>query len=394
MNVRIPILASLAVAAFVSAELASPADPAPSQDNKASVVSASTRKRPRKRAPFEFSSWYTEKTFADSVAGDVTEGEDLHVRRAAVEALGKFNGSVVVVDTSSGRVLTMVNQKLALAGGFMPCSTIKPMVGLAALNEGIVQPGDKVWFDRTWTMTMVEGLAISNNVYFGYLGEQLGFERVRQYAKLFGFGEKAGWDIPGEQLGEFPVSENEMGVGRMTSFGDGIQMTPLQLAAFTSALANGGTLYYLQHPRSVAEAAEFRPRRKRFLPGAEWLPEVEQGMHEAVKRGTGRTARVAGQSVWGKTGTCSQYHRGNRERIRLGWFTSFNEVDGQRLAITILLRGGGYVVGPRAAEMAGQIYRRLADEQYYTTRETPLTAQSDPPPPGPAEISGDSGASQ
>jgi cell division protein FtsI/penicillin-binding protein 2 len=368
------------LAVFISAELASPAEPASRPDKKASVLSASTRKRPRKRAPFEFSSWYTEKTFADSVAGDVTDGEDRRVRRAAVEALGKFNGSIVVVDTSSGRVLTMVNQKLALASGFMPCSTIKPMVGLAALNEGIVQPGDKVWFDRTWTMSMVEGLAISNNVYFDYLGEQLGFERVRHYANLFGFGEKAGWNIPGEQLGEFPATENEMGVGRMTSFGDGIQMTPLQLAAFTSAIANGGTLHYLQHPRSEVEAAEFRPRRKRFLPGAEWLPEVEQGMHEAVKRGTGRTARVAGQSVWGKTGTCSQYHRGNRERIRLGWFTSYNDVAGQRLAITILLRGGGYVVGPRAAEMAGEVYRRLGAEEYFTSRKTPLTAQTSAAP--------------
>ena len=228
---RISVLVSLALAVFVSAELASPADPAPARDKKASVVSASTRKRPRKRAPFEFSSWYTEQTFADSAAGDVTDGEDLSVRRAAVEALGKFNGSVVVVDTSNGRVLTMVNQKLALSSGFMPCSTIKPMVGLAALSEGIVQPGDKVWFDRTWTMSMVEGLAISNNVYFGYLGEQLGFERVRRYANLFGFGEKAGWDIPGEQLGEFPATESEMGVGRMTSFGDGIHATPLQMAA-------------------------------------------------------------------------------------------------------------------------------------------------------------------
>jgi cell division protein FtsI/penicillin-binding protein 2 len=106
-------------------------------------------------------------------------------------------------------------------------------------------------------------------------------------------------------------------------------------------------------------------------------------MHQAVKRGTGRTARVAGQSIWGKTGTCSQYYRPNRERIRLGWFTSFNEIDGQKLAITILLRGGGYVVGPRAAEMAGEIYRRLADEQYFISRKAPLTAQSAKPEPPP-----------
>ncbi|MEX2304421.1 MAG: penicillin-binding transpeptidase domain-containing protein [Bryobacterales bacterium] len=373
---RILIATALALAVFVSAGPAAPAEPPASTNSKASVVAATT-KRPRKRAPYEFSSWYTEETFSDSAAGDVADGEDLRVRQAAVEALGKFNGSVVVVDTSSGRVLTMVNQKLALSTGFMPCSTIKPMVGLAALNEGIVAPGDKVWFDRTWTMTMVEGLAISNNVYFGHLGEQLGFERVRRYANLFGFGEKAGWNIPGEQLGEFPDTEHEMGIGRMTSFGDGIHMTPLQLAAFTAAIANGGTLHYLQHPLTEAEAETFQPRVKRFLPIAKWIPEVEEGMHQAVKRGTGRNAGVAGQMVWGKTGTCSQFHRPNRQRIRLGWFTSFNEVAGQKLAITVLLRGGGYVVGPRAAEVAGQIYRALGAQEYFTSRETPLTAQSD-----------------
>lgn len=371
---RIPLAVALALAISLSVEPAAAAEPAASKDGK-SVISAST-KRTRKRAPFEFSSWYTESTFLDSVAGDVADGEDLRVRQAAVEALGKFNGSVVVVDTSNGRVLAMVNQKLALSGGFMPCSTIKPMVGLAALNEGIVQPGDKVWFDRTWTMTMVEGLAISNNVYFGYLGEQLGFERVRRYANLFGFGEKAGWKIPGEQLGEFPATEHEMGIGRMTSFGDGIHMTPLQLAAFTAAIANGGTLHYLQHPLTEAEAEVFEPRVKRFLPIAESIPEVEKGMREAVKRGTGRNAGVAGQTVWGKTGTCSQYYRPNRQRIRLGWFTSFNEVAGQKLAITVLLRGGGYVVGPRAAEVAGEIYRALGAQEYFTDRQAPLTAQS------------------
>src|SRR5690348_8863845 len=61
----------------------------------------------------------------DPTEGDNVDGDDLLVRRAAVDALGTLNGSVVVVDPSSGRVLTMVNQKLALKGGFIPCSTIK-----------------------------------------------------------------------------------------------------------------------------------------------------------------------------------------------------------------------------------------------------------------------------
>src|ERR1035437_6809742 len=63
---------------------------------------------------------WTSPTFADSTDGDNIDGEDLDIRRAAVESLGQYNGSVVVVDPSNGRVLTMVNQKVALSTGFQP----------------------------------------------------------------------------------------------------------------------------------------------------------------------------------------------------------------------------------------------------------------------------------
>jgi len=309
--------------------------------------------------------WYIERTYANSQAGDFIGGEDLTVRLAAIEALGRFNGSVVVVDTSNGRLLTVVNQKLALASGYMPCSTIKLVAGLAALNEGIVNPGKKVWFEGYWFMTMVEGLAISNNVYFEHLGRQLGFERFKRYANLLGFGEKAGWRIPGEQLGKFPEKEHGGGIARMTTFGDGISVTPLQLAAFTSALANGGTLHYLQAPATPREAEDLKAKVKRQLPGARWLSEVQEGMTQAVKRGTGRKARTAGRPILGKTGTCSQYHRPGR--TQLGWFASYNEGEGKRLAIVVLLRGGPMMFGPRAAEIAGNIYKTLSRENYFTS---------------------------
>jgi cell division protein FtsI/penicillin-binding protein 2 len=302
--------------------------------------------------------WYTERSTADSPAGDYAAGEDQRVREAAIAALGKWNGSVVVADADSGRVLTMVNQKLALADGSIPCSTVKLSVGLAALSEGLVKPGEKVYFPGPWYMTMVEALAISNNVLFDHLGEQLGFERFRRYARLFGFGEKAGWKILGEQVGRFPAEEHEMGVGRMTSFGDGISVTPLQLAAFTGAIANGGKLYYLQHPNNQAEVDAFQPRLKRTLPIGPYIPEIEEGMAEAVRRGTGSHARVRGQQVRGKTGTCSLYEQ--RLGVRMGWFASFDRnVNGRKLAVVVMLRGNGVISGPLAAEVAGKIYSEL-----------------------------------
>src|ERR1039458_10171746 len=87
---------------------------------------------------------WTSPTYADSTDGDNIDGEDLDIRRAAVESLGQYNGSVVVVDADSGRVLTMVNQRVALSSGFQPCSTVKVSVALAALSEKVIQPATKL----------------------------------------------------------------------------------------------------------------------------------------------------------------------------------------------------------------------------------------------------------
>ena len=190
-------------------------------------------------------------TDSDITQGDVTAGEDPVVRQAAIDALGNMYGTVVAIDPGNGRILAMVNQKLALSSGAEPCSTIKVSVALAALQEGIVTKDTPVNLGGSYRVNMTEALAKSNNLYFETLGRRLGFERVRHYANSFGLGELAGWNIPGEQLGIYPeqvLPESEGGVGRMCSFGQGISMTPLQLGALVASIANGGTLYYLQHP--------------------------------------------------------------------------------------------------------------------------------------------------
>src|SRR5262245_53355339 len=208
---------------------------------------------------------WTEPTYADSTAGDFIDGEDLEVRRAAVEALGPYNGSVVAVDAETGRILTMVNQRVALASGFQPCSTVKVPVALAGLSEKAIEPGNNYRINKL-KVDLTYALAHSHNYYFASLGEKLGFEKVRYYAKLFGYGEKAGLNIPGESAGHFPAAPPKNGgVGMLTSFGEEISQTPLQLAALLGAVANGGTLYYLQYPRNPAEAAAVVPQVKRRL---------------------------------------------------------------------------------------------------------------------------------
>src|SRR6185369_509773 len=202
-----------------------------------------------------YSPWI-EPTYADSTIGDNVDGEDLEVRRAAVESLGPLNGSVVVSDPQTGRILAMVNQKLALSDGYQPCSTIKVPVAFAALSEGLIERDTMMRIYGKTRMNLTTALAKSNNQYFAKLGEQLGYEKVSYYAHLFGLGERAGLDIPGEHPGRVPAEPPKNGgMGMLTSFGEEISLTPLQLTAIMGSISNGGTLYYLQHPRSQEEIA-------------------------------------------------------------------------------------------------------------------------------------------
>ena len=291
------------------------------------------------------------------------------MRRAAVEALGDYNGSVVVVDPSNGRVMTMVNQKEALSSGFQPCSTVKVSVALAGLSEKIVKADDKVKLPGGPKMDMTYALAHSINLYFATLGQKLGYEKVAYYAHLFGYGEKAGLNIEGEQPGHYPSAPPANGgVGMLTSFGEEIQQTPLQLAALMSSIANGGTLYYLQYPTSQAEVQNFVPRVKRHLDIGKVIPEIEPGMRGAVEFGTAHRARDDG-AIAGKTGTCTN------NQTHLGWFGSFNEVGNRKLVVVVLLTGGRPAIGPMAAGIAGDIYRRLGDQNYFATA-TPITPAS------------------
>ncbi len=297
-------------------------------------------------------------TYADSTEGDRVDGEDMTVRRAAVEALGSYNGSVVAVDPTSGRILTMVNQRIALGEGFQPCSTIKVAVALAGLSEKTIQPNARYRLGGM-RMDLTYALAHSNNYYFATLGEKLGFEKVTYYAHLFGYGEKAGLNIPGEQPGYFPPAPPKNGgVGMLTSFGEEIRQTPLQLAALMAAVSNGGTLYYLQYPQSPAEVRAFVPRVKRRLDIETLIPMVKPGMRGAVEFGTAHRAREDGP-IAGKTGTCSETH------THLGWFGSFNDMGDKKLVVVVLLTGGRPAIGPLAAGIAGDIYKLLGEANYF-----------------------------
>jgi penicillin-binding protein 2 len=349
--------------AQTTAVKAAAAKPATST-SKATLVKASpTAAKTKKRGWVQ--TW-DEPTFAESASGDDPTGEDLTVRSAAIEALGPYNGSIVVVDPSNGRILTMVNQKLALGGGYQPCSTIKVSVALAALREKIIPHTTPIHIFGRNRMDLTNALGYSINLYFANLGVKLGYERVNYYARLFGYGEKAGLDIPGEQPGYFPPAPPQNGgMGMLTSFGEEIKQTPLELAAIMTAVANGGTLYYMQYPRTPEEISSLTPRVKRHLDIQDFISDIKPGMHGAVDFGTARRAKQETE-IYGKTGTCSE------GRTHLGWFGSFTDTGKKKLVVVVMLTGGRPSIGPMAASLAGDVYRRLAADNYFRNNDTQL----------------------
>ena len=310
-------------------------------------------------------------TFADSTSGDSINGEDLVVRKAAVEALGPYNGSVVVADPHSGRILSIVNQSLAFQSGFQPCSTIKVVAALAGLSERIIDRDTQVHLYGRYGMNLTNALAHSNNSYFANIGVKLGYDKIAYYARLFGLGEKAGLNIDAEQPGFLPSAPPANGgMGMMTSFGEGIKLTPLQLTSLLSAVANGGTLYYLQYPKSQAEAQHFTSRIKRQLPIGELVPDLKPGMQGAVEYGTARRAQSEPtEPIFGKTGTCTD----RATPTHLGWFGSFMEVGDRKLTVVVLLTGGRPVNGPVASGIAGSVYRNLNTQKYLANYNRSLT---------------------
>ena len=388
LKVAVALIFSLALVAFgfaatVNTKVLRPKPKSPSVNenqharrrmNRLARSRGSRRYAGRRRHRY-YERFYT-SSFADDITeGDQTAGEDPVVRAAAMDALGNMNGTALAIEPTSGRILAMVNQKLALSGGAQPCSTIKLSVALAALSENVITKDTEIALGRRSRLNLTTALAHSNNAYFETVGRKLGFEKVSYYAHQYGLGELAGYNIAGEHLGTYPDEEIPAklgGVGKMCSFGEGISMTALQLGALVSAIANGGTLYYLQHPADADEVANFQPRVKRHLDIAPVIPEISDGMAGAVNYGTARSVRLNfnEESILGKTGTCS------KSGTRYGWFASYANTSVGRIVTVVFIQGGRPTYGPKAAEIAGRLYRNLYDHSFFANGPSLIPARA------------------
>lgn len=269
----------------------------------------------------------------------------------------------------------------AIAGEFPSGSTIKPLVGAAVLEEKIIDPEKQVydpgyieienpykpgessvfrdWRAHGW-VNFSDAIAVSANVYFyivggGYRDQPgLGIEKLKQYAAAFGLGERLGIDLPGEKPGSFPTPESK----KITDPGDpvwrvgdtynvsigqgGVRTTPLQMAAATAAIANGGTLWRpylvdaaLDREGTIAEQTAPQALRERIV-SAETLERVKAGMRQAVTRGTAGRLLGLPVAVAAKTGT-AQAGSG----LPHAWVTGFVPFENPEIAFAVMVEHAG-----------------------------------------------------
>ena len=286
------------------------------------------------------------------IARDDLTGEDPEVRRVAVNALGNHAGTVVVMDPMSGRIYSAVNQEWAYRRGFKPCSTIKLVTGLAGLNEKFIETTDTAAASDRYKIDLTDALAYSNNTFFQQISRGIGFEKMVDYAKLMGLGQKTGVNVANEYSGHLPVESNNYSLSRMGSHGDDFEVTPVQLATLVSAMSNGGRLLAPYIPKSQEDAKVKTKVRSQIDVQPEYLRRMVPGMVGAVNYGSGKKAYDPLQTVAGKTGTCIS------NGSWVGLFTSYAPLANPRLAVVVIARGSdGRKHFPAA--VAGQIYREL-----------------------------------
>lgn len=299
-----------------------------------------------------------------NIAKDVTEGEDLDIRAAAVRALGDHAGSVVVMEAQTGRVLTIVNQDWAVRSGIKPCSTIKLVTGVAGVNEKAIDKVDGSLTTSTNRLGLDDALAFSNNGYFQQAGVAMGNTKVIEYAKQLGLGEPTGLNTEGEYAGKLPYTNSN---ARIYSHGDDFEVTGLQLAVMVSAIANGGNRVLPRVPRNDLEKAKFQPfyRGKVEVP-SDSVRRVIPGMMGAAEYGTARRGMDQGLGVAGKTGSCIS------KGTWVGLFASVAPVEQPKYAVVVITRGQNER-GRAAAGIAAQIYKSLGSNIVRTDRNLAQT---------------------
>ena len=315
--------------------------------------------------------------------------------------------SVIVSEPSTGAVLAMANyptydpneffdlekypvdfqRNRALTDVIEPGSTFKIVPAAAALNEGVVDPSEvfKTGYDRvsykgrtlklpsdhhTYEQLSVYDIVVkSSNRGAAHLGLRLGENRLHDYAKAFGFGEKTGFDLGGEVTGTLHPVNNWDGltITRMP-MGHAVSATPMQIHSAMSVIANKGILMEPLIAKEVFdekgdEVVTFMPKARRRVISAEVAETVADMLVDVVGvDGTARKAAIESYAVAGKTGTTQKIVDGRYSREHhVASFSGFFPADRPALVITVVvndpqLEGIGY-----GGAVAAPAFRNIAE---------------------------------
>jgi len=351
---------------------------------------------------------------------------DRRLQEAAADALKDQTGTAIAVDPRDGSVLCYVNlpsfdpnqfirgipldawsalrddprhplTNRGIQGQYPPGSVFKIVMAIAALEEGVITPEERIfcngshtlgsWTFRCWNrrghgwVDFHRALVESCDVYFYQVGQRLGIQRIREYAERFGLGSKTGIGIAGERAGLVPSPEWKRakqkapwyeGETLTVSIGQGaLLVTPLQAVMMVSAVANGGDLWT---PRVVKQVEQLDgrvtmrnpPVRRATIPlSPRTRTLVHQGLRDVVhsERGTGQRARLPHVEVAGKTGTAQVIRQEETgaaqdnvpwEHRDHAWFACYAPVPSPEIAVVVLVEHGEHG-GSTAAPIAKQI---------------------------------------
>jgi penicillin-binding protein 2 len=366
---------------------------------------------------------------------DLVLSIDFEVQKVAEEAIGDRRAAVVALDPQTGDVIVLASRpgfdpnafarglsrtefatlntdidrplfNRALRGMYPPGSTVKPVIALAGLAYKVVDPNQKRFCagefhlpgsrhlyregkgGRHGYVDLEDAIAKSCDVYFYGLADTLGVEHIAAFMAPFGFGSTTGIDVGGDKPGLLPSpawkrktftrpADQVWFPGETVIFGIGqgyLQVTPLQLAHYTSVLASRGRSF---QPRLVAGLRDAQTGAIRRLPP---VPEpavtlstpeqwdiVVRGMIGATTRGTAAAIGHGAQyTMAGKTGTAQVFSVAQNEKYdaktvqeRLrdhAWFIAFAPVENPRIAVAVLVENGGF-----GAAAAAPIARKVMD---------------------------------
>lgn len=353
---------------------------------------------------------------------------DLDLQSVAELAMDGRQGAVVALDPRNGEVLAMVSRPAfdsnhfvgrvdprefsrlltdpakpfinrAIQAQLSPGSTFKPLMALAALEEGVIDEnftvncgGSANWYGRTFKCWRVHGpvslhkaIVYSCDVFFYAVGNKLGIDAIAKYGEMAGLGRKSGIDLPQEKEGELPSSSWKIrrfrekwyaGETISVSIGQGyLTVTPLQLAQAIGGIATGGIW---MKPHLVKDTAPREPSRRENL-NLENVSKVVYGMYGVVNEGgTAAAAYIPAISICGKTGTSqtasNDYIKAERAKGNIikdnAWFISFAPRESPEIVVAVLFEEGLH--GNLAAPIARDVIKAYFDKKARTAIPAPV----------------------